>query len=241
MSHPVPSPAPAPRKILTTPIIAALAALAVLAIVTVIVVVNTSDSDGGGSGSSASSAAPSSASAPAGTQVTSSTHGVRYTYPTDGYDGRTWDGPLDTELGIVEMTDLVGLRACTTEAGQDLLYGLVSSSEDPAGAAKTVAVDVAKSVWASQGDAKITDPTPAVEKSTDHELTGQLVEIDAPRPTGADECGTSKVHIATFGFENADGETVVFVASYRVDGDLSKKREEIDQDVADTFKSLELV
>lgn len=235
MSHPVPS--PAPRKTLTTPIIAALAALAVLAIVTVFVVLIKDDS---GSGSSASSSAPSSTSAPAGTQVTSSTHGVRYTYLDDGYGDRVWDGPLDTEMGIVELTDLVGLRACTANAGQELLYGLVSSSGDPAGAAKTVAVDVAKSVWASQGDAKITDPTPAVEKSTDHDITGQLVEIDSPRPTGADECGTTKVHIATFAFENADGETVVLVASYRMDGELSKKREEIEQDVADTFKSLEL-
>lgn len=238
MSHP--APAAGPRKTITTPIIAALAALVVLAVVTVLVVINNDDSEdsgGSGAGASASSTQP-----PAGgTQVTSSTHGVRYTYPTDGYqDERDWEGPMDAELGIVELTDLVGLPACASSAGQDLLYGLVSSSEDPAGAAKTAAVDLAKSVWASQGDAQISNPTPAAEKSTDNDVTGQLVEIDSPRPGGADECGTAKVHIATFGFENADGETVVFVASYRLDGDLAKDLDDMQQDVADTIKSIEL-
>lgn len=242
MSAAVPQSRP---KTLTPAIIGALIALLALAVVVVVVVLNKDDgAQGGGTDPSASYSGPASSSEPQEPvetkDVTSAELGVTYRYPVSGYDDGKWTGPYDAMLGIVDASSIIDYEACSPSAGSDVLIALTTSSEtDLATAARIAAVDLAKSVWAN--DPEITDPTDAVQKTVGDDLTGQLVEIGSTRPGGADECGTTQAHIATFAFENQAGDVVVMVTSYRMDGETVKAGDDIAQDIADTVSSLELV
>lgn len=256
---PTPAPEQNSHKILTPALLSALVGLLVLAVVTVIVVVAGPDDEpppsangsapANGSGSAKSSAtgpgqqAPSSSSVaadPAPNVVTDEDLGVSYRYPVDGYDEVDWAGPADVSAGIVDLLSATSYTACTYEAGSDVLFGLLTSDEgDVAQAAKIAAVDLSKSVWAGSGEATTSDPTPAVEKTTDEGVVGQLVEIDSTRANGdADECGTTTSHIASFAFENSDGQVVVMVSSHRTDGDAVKDADALADDVAAAFQSV---
>jgi hypothetical protein len=246
-----PSPVQKPARTLTPALLSALAALVVLAVVTVVVVATGDDepdpppASRGTSSSAASSSteSPSSGQAPSDpAPVVDEGLGVRYTYPMNGYDELDWAGPGDVSAGIVDIHSTVSYAACTYAAGSDVLFGLLTSDEvDLAQAAKIAAVDMSKSVWAGTGEATITDPTPASEKTTDHDVTGQLVEIESTRADGAaDECGTTTAHIAAFAFENDDGEVVVMISSHRTDGDALKDAGAFADDVTATIQSIAL-
>lgn len=235
--------------------LAALAALAVLAVVTIVVVISRGSDQpqpATGSGAATSAAATSSDEAsssssapaePASNTVVDSDLKTQFTYTTDGYEQSGWGEPGDVTAGIVELHSMVAYIACTYDAGSDVLYGFTTSEQtDLAKAAQFAAVDLAKSVWTTSGEASITDPTAPSKKVTDEGVVGQLVEIESTRANAApDECGTTTTHIAAFAFENAAGQVVVLVSSHRTDGDALKDADGFAGDVAATFQSVALV
>lgn len=227
---------PTKPKLLTPALITALVALAVLAAITIYVVVRDDGTEGGSPGASATSS-----DLPGEAVITSDAAKASYARPSDGYDEAAWHGPETLTIGGVQVDDAVSYPACESSSGLDSYYGFVlTSGGDLADEATAVATALADAAWTT-GDPKTKNPSAANEQTTDGGVTGQLVETEVARTSGADPCGSTIVHVGAFAFENPNGDVVVLVGSYRTDGDIVRSVDELTDDTIRTMKSLALV